>query len=80
MSSTAHNVFRTPHPTCPHCGHEMDTDEMLYGKPTCEEDLFALAPNEGTAVIECPSCDKQYWVKGGYRPHYSSAFSEEELD
>lgn len=69
----------TTTPKCPHCGHEMDTDEMCYGKPTCDADLFALAPNEDRAVIECPACDKQYWVQGGYTPHYISAFSEEDL-
>lgn len=66
-------------PKCPHCGHEMDSDEMSYGKPTCDEDLFALAPNEGRAVIECPACDKQYWVQGGYTPMYTCAFAEEDL-
>jgi uncharacterized protein with PIN domain len=57
----------------------MDMDEMMYGKPTCDEDLFELAVNEDRAVIECPGCDKQYWVHGGYTPHYTSAFSEDEL-
>lgn len=71
--------FKRPHPTCPHCGHEMDDDEMQYGPPTCSEDLYALAPNEGTAAIECPACDTQYVVQGGYTPHYTSAFSYEEL-
>ncbi len=66
-------------PKCPHCGHEMNTDEMCYGKPTCDADLFALAPREDRAVIECPACDKQYWVQGGYRPQYTSAFAEEDL-
>ena len=71
-------TFRTPQPVCPHCGHAMNTDEMLYGKPTCEEDLFGLAPNEGTAAIECPACDKHFWVQGGYAPLHHR-FSEEEL-
>lgn len=73
------SYFRQPTPTCPHCYHEMDMDEMRYGKPTSEADLFALAPEEGRTVIECPACDKQYWVKGGFIPHYTSAFAEEEL-
>ncbi len=76
---TAPSTFQRPHPTCPHCGHEMDTDEMLYGAPTCSEDLFSLAPEEGKTTIECPRCDKEYWVQGGYQPHYTSAFAEEEL-
>ena len=76
---STHNTFETAHPTCPHCGHEMDADEMLYGKPTCDEDLHALAPAEGAAVIVCPRCDKEYAVQGGYRPHYTSAFCLDEL-
>lgn len=57
----------------------VNSDEMCYGKPTCDADLFALAPSEDRAVIECPACDKQYWVQGGYRPQYTSAFAEEDL-
>lgn len=70
------NTFQTPHPTCPHCGHEMSYDDMASVNTT---DLYALAPNEDTAEIECPICDKEYVVQGGYRPHYTSAFSHEEL-
>lgn len=73
------DTFERKRPTCPHCGHMLDEDEMNYGKPTCDEDLWALAPEEGRAVVECPACDQQYWVQGGYRPQYTSAFSEEEL-
>ncbi len=75
-----HRTFERAGPTCPHCGHEMTEEEMSYGEPTCEADLFALAQSEERAVIECPVCDKQYWVQGGYKPHYTSAFAEEELD
>jgi hypothetical protein len=57
----------------------MDTDEMQYGSPTCSEDLFGLAPDEGSAAITCPACDQEYWVKGGYQPHYTSALAEELL-
>jgi transposase-like protein len=73
------NTFQAPSPTCPHCGHELDEDEMLYGKPTCDEDLYALAPNEGSTVVQCPRCDLEYAVQGGYKPHYTSAFSLDEL-
>lgn len=62
--------------TCPNCNHEYTTDDML----DCKTDLYALAPNEETAVIECPVCDSQFAVKGGYRPHYSTALAEELLD
>lgn len=74
-----HTTFQRPAPTCPHCAHELDTDEMMYGAPTCKIDLFALAPEEGITTVECPRCDMQYAVKGGYVPHYTSAFAEEQL-
>ena len=77
---STHDVFRKSTPTCPHCGHAMDMDEMCYGTPTCDEDLFALATDEGRTVVECPRCDQQYWVQGGFAPQYTSAFAEEELD
>ena len=70
-----HRTFERAGPTCPHCGHEMTEEEM-----DCEANLFALAHNEERAVIECPVCDKQYWVQGGWKPQYTSAFAEEELD
>lgn len=73
-------LFRNSTPVCPHCLHKMDTDEMYCGNPTWDEDLFALAPDEGAATIECPACDKEYVVQGGYTPHYTSAFSYEELE
>ena len=71
-------IERQPTPVCPHCGHVMNTDEMQndYGHSV---DLFALAPMEDTAVIKCPVCDEEYCVKGGYTPHYTSAFTEDEL-
>lgn len=42
-------------------------------------DLFALAPNEEIAHLQCPSCDMPFVVLGGYKPQYSTAFAEEEL-
>ena len=73
-------TFQQPAPTCPHCGHAMNTDEMLYGAPTCGADLFALAQNEGQTTVECPVCDQKFGVQGGYTPHYTTAFSEDELE
>ena len=63
-------------PTCPHCGHAMTYDEMI----AASVDLFGLVPREESEAIECPVCDKEFWVKGGYNPHYTSAFSYEELE
>lgn len=74
-----HNTFRTLYPTCPHCGHEMSVDEMNFGAPVAVTDLWAIAPNEESTTIQCPVCDEMYWVQGGYKPEYTSAFSEEEL-
>jgi len=61
--------------TCPHCDHEYTADEMNE----CQTDLWALAPREETADLECPVCDKTFFVKGSYRPQYTTAFAEEEL-
>lgn len=74
---TKHDTYNRLTPTCPHCGHEMDSDEMSAHK----DDLWALAPDEGQAEIECPDilCGKTYYVQGGYRPQYTSAISEDEL-
>ena len=58
MSGT---LYHMPQPTCPHCRHAMDTDDMQ----SCSTvDLFALAPNEGRECIKCPACDLDYWVQG----------------
>ena len=72
---TTHDTHHTLHPACPHCGYELNDDDMLASS----EDLYALAPNEESAVVTCPQCDKEYAVQGGYRPHYTSAFSLDEL-
>lgn len=67
--------FRAEAPTCPHCDHAMSTDEMLAH----DGDLFALAPEGGTAEIKCPNCGETYHCSGGYTPHYASAIDEDEL-
>ena len=72
-----HNTLEAAHPTCPHCGYEMDDDDMQ--SRLSDDDLYALAPDEGTAVVRCPQCDNEYAVQGGYKPHYTSAFSLDEL-
>ena len=52
------------------------TDEML----ALDFDAFALATNEGREAMTCPACDQEFWVQGGYIPHYTTAFAEELLD
>lgn len=69
------DTFRRPHPTCPYCGHKQNHDEMVE----CVTDLFRLVIEEDRTVVQCPGCDQEYWVLGGYAPNYTSAFSEEEL-
>lgn len=72
------NTYQRQAPACPHCGHELSDDEMQLSEVS-DADLYALAPNEESAIVVCPVCDLEYWVQGGYRPYYTSAFSEEEL-
>jgi len=50
-------------------------DDMLAQ----DVDVFAMAPQEERHPLKCPACDKEFWCEGGYSPHYTSAFSEEEL-
>lgn len=73
------NTFEVSAPTCPHCAHEMSDDEMR--KHRGEMSLFELVRIEGTAGVTCPSpsCGKTYWVRCGYRPHYTSAMTEDDL-
>lgn len=73
-----HDTFQKPHPTCPHCGYELNNDDMT-DHSTSDDALYALAPEEGSAAVTCPQCDNEYAVKGGYKPHYTSAFSLDEL-
>ncbi len=68
-------TYQTLMPVCPHCGHEYDVDDMH----ACTEDLWALAPDEGCADIQCPACQGKFHVQGGYRPHYTTAVSEDDL-
>lgn len=69
------NHYKTLVVTCPHCDHEYTSDEMNE----CHTDLWALAPNENTVDVQCPVCDLSFWVKGSYRPEYTTAFAEEML-
>lgn len=71
------STFERNTPTCPHCGYAMDSDDMLSTQKGI--DVFAMASREQVEVLTCPSCDKEYWVQGGYEPHYTSAFAEEQL-
>ena len=69
------NTFQQRTPTCPNCGYAMDHDDMV----NTADDFFEAAVNEQRLPVTCPSCDAQYWLQGGYSPHYTTAFSEEEL-
>lgn len=59
---------------CPHCEYELSDDDMLRS----DTDLFALAPNEDGANINCPSCKLKFWVRGGYKPEYETFKDEED--
>jgi uncharacterized Zn-finger protein len=67
--------FEKPDVVCPHCDHEYTADEMNE----CEVDLWALAPNEDSAELKCPVCDQEFYVQGGYKPLFTTAFCEDEL-
>ena len=60
--------------TCPHCNHVMTDDEM-YNDPT---DLYAIAPHEAEAEVECPSCDSYFIVQGSYIPQYETRKPDED--
>lgn len=66
----------TKTPVCPHCGHEYTHDDILQNDLV---DIYGIAHAEGTAVIECPICDTEFWLKGGYKPRFSTAVAEELL-
>lgn len=68
-------MFEKPAVTCPHCEHNFTHDEMNE----CSTDLWALAPREETAAIECPICDQEFFVQGSYKPLYTTAIAEELL-
>lgn len=78
--SDQYRTYEQPTPTCPHCGYVMSCDDMVRMAHTpLEPDLFGLAVREEREAVTCPSCDTEYWVQGGYKPHYTTAFAEGEL-
>ena len=46
----------------------------------CPHCQHKLDTNEGREAMTCPACDQEFWVQGGYIPHYTTAFAEELLD
>lgn len=72
-----HDTINQPLPTCPGCGYALDCDDM--NSDFSDDDLWALAPDEGTASVKCPQCDIEYWVRGGYVPTYTTSFNEDDL-
>lgn len=81
---TEHSTYERSAPTCPHCGHEMNDDEMCsnaYLPGSDGDDLWALPTREERTYVICPSliCRKGYFVQGGYTPKYTSAIDEDEL-
>lgn len=60
---------------CPHCDYQYTADDFT----SASVDLWALAPNEARTDLTCLSCNKEFVVQGGYTPHYTTAFAEEEL-
>ena len=61
---------------CPYCEHVM-TDGEMYNDPT---DLYAIAPDEGQADVECQACSAYFVVEGGYIPVYETRKPESDDD
>lgn len=68
-------TINTQKPVCPHCGHEYTHDEIS----DCPTDIYGIAHSEDTAIIECPVCDTEFWVKGNWVPKFSTAVAKELL-
>lgn len=71
------DTYQQPSPTCPGCGYALDSDDM--NSDFADDDLWGLAPDEETTSVTCPQCGTSYWVKGGYKPTYTSSFDENDL-
>lgn len=68
------DTFQRDYPNCPGCGYELDGHDM-----DSHLDLYDLAHAEDSKEIECPKCDAKYWVLGGWKPHFTTAWAEEDL-
>lgn len=64
---------------CPHCQHNFTSDEMCEFATEEGTFLYDLAHREDVESMECPVCDKSFWVRGGWHPTFTTAFAEEEL-
>lgn len=61
---------------CPHCHYSLDDDDMHYQ----DVDLWALAPREENADINCPRCGEHFVVSGSYTPEYKTFRTEDEYE
>ena len=77
IDMSEHETVEQPFPTCPGCGYRLDEQDMVSG--FSEDDLWAIAPTEALASVKCPQCDQFYWVRGGYKPIYTTSFNEWDL-
>lgn len=66
--------MKTNNIICPHCQYPLDDDDMMQA----DCDLWAIAPNQEDAEVDCPSCKQRFWVRGGYKPEYEMFKTEEE--
>lgn len=60
-----YDCSRTDWPVCPHCGYEDDG--------AWEYSLGDGMGGEGTADVECPSCDKPYRCERGIDVWYNTS-------
>ena len=59
---------------CPHCNYEYSDDDMAKS----DADLWAICPQEELVDEICVSCNKVFWIQGGYIPTYNIYKIEEE--
>jgi len=59
---------------CPHCHYVLDDDDMHRQ----DIDLWALAPREETADIDCPICGEHFYISASYTPDYQTFLTEDE--
>lgn len=59
---------------CPYCEYVFDSDDMM----SCDNDLFAIVPNEDTVEENCPHCGNRFQIAGSYRPEYECSKIEDD--
>lgn len=62
--------------SCPNCNHHFDADDMLH----LPIDIWQLAKDEEDTQINCPSCNKDFWVIGKCSLSWNSYKSPDDME